>query len=52
MKKQKLDFDEVNEEFNVFVEDEVEKRVKHEMHKFEQGVNELTKFTFHKKKKK
>ena len=52
MKQQKLDFDEVNEEFNVFVEDEVEKRVKHEMHKFEQGVNELTKFTFHKKKKK
>ena len=46
MKKQKLDFQEVNKEFDDFVEDEVEKRVKMEMGRFEEGINKLTKYTF------
>ena len=50
MKKQKLDFQEVNEEFDEFIEDEVEKRVKMEMSRFEEGINKLTKYTFNKKK--
>ena len=50
MKKQKLDFQEVNKEFDDFVEDEVEKRVKMEMSRFEEGINKLTKYTFNKKK--
>tara|TARA_B100000963_G_scaffold289568_1_gene259088 strand:- start:3079 stop:3768 length:690 start_codon:yes stop_codon:yes gene_type:complete len=50
MKKQKLDFQEVNKEFDDFVEDEVEKRVKMEMGRFEEGINKLTKYTFNKKK--
>ena len=50
MKKQKLDFEDVNKEFDEFLEDEVEKRVKMEMSRFEEGINKLTKFTFKKKK--
>ena len=50
MKKQKLDFQEVNKEFDDFVEDEVEKRVEMEMDRFKEGINKLTKFTFKKKK--
>ena len=50
MKKQKLDFKEVNEEFDEFIEEEVQKRVKMEMKRFGEGVNKLVKFTFNKKK--
>ena len=50
MKKQKLDFEEVNKEFDDFIEDEVEKRVEMEMKRFGEGVNKLAKFTFKKKK--
>ena len=52
MKKQKLDFEDVNKEFDEFLEDEVEKRVKMEMNRFEEGINKLTKFTFKKNKNK
>tara|TARA_A100001388_G_scaffold163510_1_gene122092 strand:- start:415 stop:1113 length:699 start_codon:yes stop_codon:yes gene_type:complete len=52
MKKQKLDFEDVNKEFDEFLEDEVEKRVKMEMSRFEEGINKLTKFTFKKNKNK
>lgn len=50
MKKQKLDFQEVNEEFDEFIEDEVQKRVEMEMKRFGEGVDKLAKFTFKKKK--
>ena len=50
MKKQKLDFQEVNKEFDDFIEDEVQKRVEMEMKRFGEGINKLTKFTFKKKK--
>ena len=50
MKKQKLDFQEVNEEFDEFIEDEVQKRVEMEMDRFGKGVDKLAKFTFKKKK--
>ena len=50
MKKQKLDFQEVNKEFDDFVEDEVEKRVEMEMNRFKESISKLTKFTFKKKK--
>ena len=50
MKKQKLDFEEVNEEFDGFIEDEVQKRVEMEMKRFGEGVDKLAKFTFKKKK--
>ena len=52
MKKQKLDFEEVNKEFDEFIEDEVQKRVEMEMKRFGEGVSKLTKFTFKKKKNK
>ena len=52
MKKQKLDFEEVNKEFDEFIEDEVQKRVEMEMKRFGEGVSKLTKFTFKKNKNK
>lgn len=52
MKKQNQDFQEVNDEFNEFLEDEVEKRVEEKMKTFEKQINKLTKSTFSKKKKK
>ena len=51
-KKQNQDFQEVNDEFNEFLEDEVEKRVEEKMKTFEKQINKLTKSTFSKKKKK
>ena len=42
----------INHEFDEFLEDEVEKRVKMEMSRFEEGINKLTKFTFKKNKNK
>tara|TARA_B100000989_G_scaffold64845_1_gene44954 strand:+ start:1497 stop:2186 length:690 start_codon:yes stop_codon:yes gene_type:complete len=50
MKKQKLDFDEVNNEFDGFIENEVNKRVKVEMNKFKESINNLVKSTFKKNK--
>ena len=48
MKKEDLDYKELNREFDDFVEDEVSKRVDLEMRKFKERVKKLTKYTFKK----
>jgi len=48
MKKEDLDSNELNREFDEFVEDEVIKRVDLEMRKFKERVKKLTKYTFKK----
>ena len=48
MKKEDLDSNELNREFDEFVEDEVVKRVDLEMRRFKERVKKLTKYTFKK----
>lgn len=48
MKKEDLDSNELNREFDEFVEDEVAKRVDLEMRRFKERVKKLTKYTFKK----
>lgn len=48
MKKEDLDSNELNREFDEFIEDEVTKRVDLEMRRFRERVKKLTKFTFKK----
>lgn len=48
MKKEDLDSNELNREFDEFIEDEVTKRVDLEMRRFKERVKKLTKYTFKK----
>ena len=48
MKKEDLDSNELNREFDEFIEDEVTKRVDLEMRRFRERVKKLTKYTFKK----
>lgn len=48
MKKEELDSNKLNREFDEFIEDEVTKRVDLEMKKFNERVKKLTKYTFKK----
>ncbi len=48
MKKEELNSNELNREFDEFIEDEVIKRVDLEMRKFKERVKKLTKYTFKK----
>ena len=48
MRKEELNSNELNREFDEFIEDEVNKRVDLEMRRFKEGIKKLTKFTFKK----
>lgn len=48
MKKEELESNQLNREFDEFVEDEVAKRVDLEMRRFKERVKKLTKYTFKK----